>query len=203
MRKRRTPEEAGLYARYDNVKRAAEDKDKFYKHSKLVSVPFELTIEEFNDLSHQNCYYCGAPPDYEYHPSNGVFVGNGIDRIDNTKGYTMDNVVPCCPICNAMKNALTLDEFLSQSVRIAQNIAKNNYPYSGVRATVAKQLIQKRGAAGAKQKERRPVKKKQLSLFCQPNSDVKGETIEQSIIDTTDTGRIQDVPETGLSVTQQ
>lgn len=45
------------------------------------------------------CYYCGD--------GNKI----GCDRIDNTKGHTKDNVVPCCYECNcARNNNFTVDE---------------------------------------------------------------------------------------------
>lgn len=37
---------------------------------------------------------------------------NGIDRVDNLKGYTLDNCVPCCKNCNRMKANLTKEDFL-------------------------------------------------------------------------------------------
>lgn len=40
-----------------------------------------------------------------------AYINNGIDRIDNNKGYTIDNVVPCCKMCNQAKNDYTLQEF--------------------------------------------------------------------------------------------
>jgi len=43
---------------------------------------------------------------------------NGIDRIDNTKDYTLDNCVPCCKNCNYAKRTLTQHDFykLIQSI---------------------------------------------------------------------------------------
>ncbi len=38
-----------------------------------------------------HCFYCGAPPT------------NGIDRVNNLKGYVEDNVVSCCRMCNNAK----------------------------------------------------------------------------------------------------
>lgn len=36
---------------------------------------------------------------------------NGIDRVDSSIGYTIQNSVPCCKICNYAKHNLTLEEF--------------------------------------------------------------------------------------------
>jgi hypothetical protein len=51
---------------------------------------FTLTLEEFKKVTSSPCYYCGGPL-----PKRG-----GLDRIDNTKGYEPDNVLPCCIECN-------------------------------------------------------------------------------------------------------
>lgn len=38
---------------------------------------------------------------------------NGIDRVDNSKGYTSDNCVPCCWACNNAKKNNSSSEFLA------------------------------------------------------------------------------------------
>lgn len=38
------------------------------------------------------CIYCGSKEKL------------GCDRIDNSKGHTYDNVVPCCYVCNCARN---------------------------------------------------------------------------------------------------
>lgn len=38
-------------------------------------------------------------------------TGVGLDRIENSKGYIISNVVPCCGSCNKIRgNNLTSDE---------------------------------------------------------------------------------------------
>lgn len=41
------------------------------------------------------CYYCKMK-DKKYL--------NGIDRLNNSIGYMRNNTVPCCDICNNLKN---------------------------------------------------------------------------------------------------
>lgn len=36
---------------------------------------------------------------------------NGLDRVNNSKGYTVNNVVSCCTRCNQAKNTMTIKEF--------------------------------------------------------------------------------------------
>ena len=85
-----------------------------YKHSaKKRNISFELTFEEFINLTQQNCYYCKHFPNQivKQRGAFGEYVYNGIDRLDNTKGYTLDNCVSCCKTCNIMKLDLSFDIF--------------------------------------------------------------------------------------------
>jgi hypothetical protein len=51
-------------------------------------------------LMSMNCTYCGGP-------------GYGIDRVDNDKGYTFKNSVPCCSVCNRAKFRMSAAEFVA------------------------------------------------------------------------------------------
>lgn len=88
-------------------------KNSYFQNAKKRNLEFNLTNKEFLKLTSSNCYYCGKVPSNKIkgHRSNGEYVYNGIDRIDTKKGYTLDNCVPCCSICNYGKNAFTHDEF--------------------------------------------------------------------------------------------
>lgn len=76
--------------------------------------PFDISREDFKLITSKNCFYCNSPPSnkMERAASNGVFVYSGMDRVDNSKGYDINNVVPCCAVCNGMKMAMTTDEFI-------------------------------------------------------------------------------------------
>lgn len=85
---------------------------------------FTLTLEHFNTLTSSDCHYCGAAPKQRPSPLTGgrrgiVYIANGIDRVNSSKGYNADNVVPCCGSCNTAKNALPQDEFFELVRRIA------------------------------------------------------------------------------------
>jgi hypothetical protein len=43
--------------------------------------------------------------------SRGIYTYNGIDRVDNSKGYTPENTVPCCKICNKIKGTGDVQTF--------------------------------------------------------------------------------------------
>lgn len=71
---------------------------------------FDLNKDEVFNIISQPCYYCGQE-----------LVDNkimGIDRIDSNKGYNSENTVPCCHICNLMKNAFTIDVFFNHIDKI-------------------------------------------------------------------------------------
>ena len=90
---------------------------------------WKLTKKQVAHLTKQPCHYCGAVPSQALHPSecNGAYIYNGLDRVDNSKGYTVDNVVPCCSGCNYMKRAMTLNEFESRVTRVYKHfVMKRN-----------------------------------------------------------------------------
>lgn len=88
-----------------------------YKHgAKSRGLAWELTVEQFTELTKQPCYYCGVEPAYILRVRTegaGDYVYNGIDRLDNGKGYLPDNVVPCCKICNQAKSDRSYEEFIN------------------------------------------------------------------------------------------
>lgn len=87
---------------------------------------WELADEEFDKITSMNCSYCGIPPNTVNRSGlyNGEFVYNGIDRVNNDLGYTLDNVVTCCHICNRAKNNMTLDEFMEWISRLTTHQAQ-------------------------------------------------------------------------------
>lgn len=82
---------------------------------------FDLTKEQARSLFESDCYYCGAAPSVTYTSVNlaGSYAWNGIDRLDNAKGYTLDNCVPCCTQCNFAKRDMPINEFREWVKRIA------------------------------------------------------------------------------------
>lgn len=83
---------------------------------------FELSEDEFRRLTKQPCYYCGQIADRpapRAKGTNGDYLYNGIDRIDNSKGYVEGNVRPCCKQCNIAKNVLSEVDFIDWVKRIS------------------------------------------------------------------------------------
>lgn len=83
---------------------------------------FEITFEEFGDLTSSDCHYCGIPPKQinKIKKLNGNYIYNGIDRADSSKGYVKDNCVPCCKLCNYAKRDVPLEDFLTWINRVIQ-----------------------------------------------------------------------------------
>lgn len=88
---------------------------------------FDLTPNEFAKLVAQPCFYCGCQPSSKHRRSScyGEFVYSGIDRVKNTVGYTLENCVPCCQICNNAKRTLSLVEFVEWITRIHRHINRS------------------------------------------------------------------------------
>jgi hypothetical protein len=83
---------------------------RFYRNNaKRRGIEYDLDPLLFEDLSTDRCFYCHADPE----------PFNGVDRVDNTKGYTENNVVSCCKTCNLAKKELTREEFESWAMRVA------------------------------------------------------------------------------------
>ena len=74
---------------------------------------WELTKEQVMILTKRSCHYCDQSPSQikKSVSLRGHYIYNGIDRIDNSKGYTIDNVVPCCKTCNYAKHKLSQGKF--------------------------------------------------------------------------------------------
>jgi len=81
---------------------------------------FDLSKKEFKILTKSKCIYCGSEPKQKAGEpgNNGYYIFNGIDRIDNNKGYNIQNVVACCKMCNRMKWDTNKNEFLSHIKKI-------------------------------------------------------------------------------------
>ena len=73
----------------------------------------DLSKKEYDDLlESEQCAYCYG---------NLHRAGSGLDRKDNTKGYTLDNVTVCCKSCNTVKGEnLTYEEMqiMMQAIQI-------------------------------------------------------------------------------------
>ena len=83
---------------------------------------WDISKEDFRKLTSSNCFYCGSKPsNISKRPNRrhwGVYLYNGIDRVNSNNGYKLDNVVPCCTMCNRMKLAWAQEEFFAKIKQI-------------------------------------------------------------------------------------
>lgn len=63
--------------------------------AKRRNLEWNIPKETYFQLIKMNCHYCSF-----FLNETGI----GLDRKDNTKGYTVDNVVPCCKDCNRTRS---------------------------------------------------------------------------------------------------
>jgi 5-methylcytosine-specific restriction endonuclease McrA len=109
---------------------------------------FELTLKEFHAITSSNCHYCGSPPiqDTKRKRTNGNYLYNGVDRIDNKKGYILSNCVPCCGKCNTAKSDMPEQEFIDW----VEKLCKHYYlPLSNQGQSFARNQIKTRSRAKA------------------------------------------------------
>lgn len=79
--------------------------------AKKRNMPFELTFDYYVvNLVGMPCHYCGE-----------IDTKFWIDRVNNDHniGYTAQNSVSCCELCNKMKSALEEEVFIEHCKKIA------------------------------------------------------------------------------------
>lgn len=92
----------------------------YKRKPKLRGRDFDISIEQFDGLTSQPCYYCDGYSGY--YRDKGY---NGLDRVDNKNNlYTVNNVVPCCTKCNFMKRSMDKKDFIGQAIKIALKWSK-------------------------------------------------------------------------------
>ena len=75
-----------------------------------------ITYEQFVDIVNKPCVYCG------HYAEESV---RGVDRIDSTRSYVLENCVSCCGVCNIMKLDHSLQYFTEHVLKIAAHICAN------------------------------------------------------------------------------
>ena len=79
-------------------------------NAKSRGLEFSISLEDLIGLWGLPCTYCGKPIETV-----------GIDRIDNSKGYTKDNITSCCKVCNRMKLEYSTEFWISHIRQIIDN----------------------------------------------------------------------------------
>lgn len=106
--------------------------DIYLNNARSRNLNFSLTEEECRQLFAGNCHYCNAGPSKVKKSSgNGEFIYNGIDRVNNLLGYSKNNCVSCCFLCNVMKLNLEYETFVSQIIKIYNNLKTSSNMKAG------------------------------------------------------------------------
>ena len=93
----------------NRLNRLPKNRYKLYIYeSRRKNLDFKIDYKYFNFLTKNICYYCGSKDSI------------GIDRLDNTKGYLLDNCVPCCTSCNYAKKDRTVLDFIEHCNKVVE-----------------------------------------------------------------------------------
>ena len=103
--------------------RAQKDIISRYKSSaKQRGIFWSLTDQELLAKIVRECVYCGSSKGNtrkSHNKNPDIFAYTGMDRLDNSQGYTPENTVACCWTCNRAKSTMGVQEFLDWCDRIA------------------------------------------------------------------------------------
>jgi len=112
--------------------------DKAKRRGIDIAIEKDIAIK----IAKQECFYCGAPParynryienrkarcgrrQETYYPEsceNDAPYIHGLDRVDSSKGYTEENVVPCCGSCNQLKWDRPIKDFYEHLKKVIHHI---------------------------------------------------------------------------------
>lgn len=127
---RRSKEACSIKATFDDACSIRDIYKDYEKKAENREINFNLSLLEFESFLFKNCYYCDlAPSNTHTHKSKYIkreMKYNGIDRLDNNRGYELDNCVTCCKICNRTKSSFKADDFKIWLNNLAVNYLKNN-----------------------------------------------------------------------------
>ena len=114
----RSREESAIYQLISLYKIGAKRKNRVWG----------LSYEQAKHFFEQSCHYCGAQP-YQLLRIKGRkrkkptdpynYLHGGIDRKDPNTGYTLENSLSCCGVCNHAKTTLSYEDFLVWIDRLA------------------------------------------------------------------------------------
>lgn len=93
--------------------------NKYKWDAKDRNLNFSLTFEQFISLVERNCFYCGIEPQ-QINMKKFNYKYNGIDRINNSIGYRIENCQTLCKNCNFSKRDNSEEEFNEWFLRVAK-----------------------------------------------------------------------------------
>lgn len=76
--------------------------------AKRRKLEFCIDKDFFLKLIEDKCFYCARYAVNKQKLADNTYLKyNGIDRVDNSKGYIIENCVTCCRDCNTHKKSIT------------------------------------------------------------------------------------------------
>ena len=115
-------EKALLKVQYSHIKR----------RNKKIGFSEIIDFKSFAVLAKSPCKYCGLEYSKEIEDrlneskktkrlSDYILKCNGIDRVDNNRGYTKENSVACCKYCNFAKHTMSEGDFYNWIKRVYEH----------------------------------------------------------------------------------
>lgn len=102
-----------------------------------IGKPFELSFDQFISLTQQSCHYCGLSEFLNICKKiGGNFKYNGIDRVDNTKGYTIENCVSCCKMDNKAKGTMSYEEYINHVNSVSKHLNLNKFVFDPINSDI-------------------------------------------------------------------
>lgn len=88
--------------------------------AKRRNLCWKISRQKFLNLIRGNCFYCDEAPSLRTPcgSQKDPIIINGIDRKNSKIGYTLENCVPCCTLCNRMKWDYSDFQFLEKVEKI-------------------------------------------------------------------------------------
>ncbi len=88
---------------------------KIFQRIKETGISMDLSFEDYQEIiKDKTCFYC----DFDF----STETGTNLNRIDNSKGYTKDNVKPCCKVCNFMMQDYSKEELIPRLYKMARRL---------------------------------------------------------------------------------
>lgn len=115
---------------------------KYKDSARNRGLEFLLSFDEFFNIVIKNCRYCNAAPQdktqmlFTIRKKASLRVGkphlrdcdyfrcvvNGVDRVDSSRGYSVDNCVSCCEMCNSMKLDYEFETWILHMKKVLENL---------------------------------------------------------------------------------
>lgn len=105
--------------------RRGEQSVAYHVYYKYVADGGNLQFDDFYRLSQMPCHYCGAELSNCAKRKGNEFKYNGLNRLDNSRGHDLDNVVPCCWPCNERISDTNHDQIVSWVKQVYERICLN------------------------------------------------------------------------------